>query len=599
MNKSRSGGKIMKISEVTIQNYRSISKLKMKIDNKSNLITVCGANNVGKTNFLRALDLFFSLDKDKFDANLDIPYHIAEGSRGSGYKTTIIVKFDTEDYAYVVKTIYTRNEKEGNILRLEGKKNKDNLSEKEIKQFIEKFRFVFVESSNVDFSKKISDLVTTEVLLSLDKLRTKQSRPLEILNKFTEESKKAVSGIEDEIGKTVSTFVDGVEGIDPKTWKIKILFPEFSLLREAISELIDFTLYDTNDRKIDTKGSGIQKILLYSIIDYISEEAKKKNKVIIWGLDEPEAFLQTALQKKVFRKFKEYSKTKQIFSATHSQFFINLDDTNNVFLFESTREVKEYKRKKEGIYYKVNTLINTKVGSEKVEAIRNNFGISKNDAWHIVPYNLLVEGEDDKQYLTALFKKFEIEIPNIFVANGIDKVPGYLQFLDDFCLDLEFKPKILCILDHDRAGMDKLPQLKHKKNRYKFDFDVIYIHRCDGVKESTYEYEIEDFMYPDLIRVATNKLLKIKGYKQIKKSDLSKRFSLSYTKENILKVFAEITKHNNPDKNALNIDGIEIKKYISYTCVGAINRMDDETFKSLSAEYPTIKYFIEKIAKSW
>ena len=80
-----------KISEFSITNYRSISKLKL-IFGENNLLTICGSNNVGKTNFLRALNLFFNPEKENFEATIDIPFHIAEGSRGQGYAVTLKAK---------------------------------------------------------------------------------------------------------------------------------------------------------------------------------------------------------------------------------------------------------------------------------------------------------------------------------------------------------------------------------------------------------------------------------------------------------------------------------------------------------------------------
>lgn len=61
--------------EFKIYNYRSISEIKLKIDN-ANLTVICGSNNVGKTNFLRALNLFFNPELDNFDADRDVPYHV-------------------------------------------------------------------------------------------------------------------------------------------------------------------------------------------------------------------------------------------------------------------------------------------------------------------------------------------------------------------------------------------------------------------------------------------------------------------------------------------------------------------------------------------
>ena len=76
------------IEEFSISNFRSISNLIIK-PNSSGLLTICGANNVGKTNFLRALKLFFDPKVENFDPNYDIPFHIAEGTQGGGYKTTL------------------------------------------------------------------------------------------------------------------------------------------------------------------------------------------------------------------------------------------------------------------------------------------------------------------------------------------------------------------------------------------------------------------------------------------------------------------------------------------------------------------------------
>lgn len=65
-----------KLTEFNITNYRSISSIKLT-PSSSNFLTICGSNNVGKTNFLRALKLFFNPEEENFDVENDIPYHIA------------------------------------------------------------------------------------------------------------------------------------------------------------------------------------------------------------------------------------------------------------------------------------------------------------------------------------------------------------------------------------------------------------------------------------------------------------------------------------------------------------------------------------------
>src|SRR5690606_32123936 len=109
-----------------------------------------------------------------------------------------------------------------------------------------------------------------------------------------------------------------------------------------ISNMITFTLHDSNDRQLDAKGSGIQRMILLSLINYIKTKSKKE---VIWAIDEPEAFLQPGLQKGLFKELKEISKSNQIIIATHSHFFVNIADLQNTYLLKGTKELKEYARK--------------------------------------------------------------------------------------------------------------------------------------------------------------------------------------------------------------------------------------------------------------
>jgi AAA15 family ATPase/GTPase len=62
---------MIKITEISIKRYRSINELNLFITEDYNVSTICGQNNVGKTNVLRAISLFF--DKAKFVFKEDVP----------------------------------------------------------------------------------------------------------------------------------------------------------------------------------------------------------------------------------------------------------------------------------------------------------------------------------------------------------------------------------------------------------------------------------------------------------------------------------------------------------------------------------------------
>ncbi len=168
----------------------------------------------------------------------------------------------------------------------------------------------------------------------------------------------------------------------------------------------------------------------------------------------------------MFNKLKYEASENQIFITTHSNFFIDLNNLENTFLFAGTKEVKEYSRKPDMVFYKLNTIILD--GSDYVKAmkIKEHFGLKRNDSWEIFPFNIVVEGQEDKDLLVVLFEKFNITVPNILVVGGVDKYKGYLQFINDMCSDMPIKPKLLVLFDKDGGGRSQYESLKNKSYKY-------------------------------------------------------------------------------------------------------------------------------------
>ncbi len=582
----------MKFVKVNIKRFRSINNLTVELKEGKPLI-VCGPNNVGKTNFLRALDLYFSLDKNKFYAKDDIPYDIEYGKRGAGYNTTITGWFiDTDNNKYEIKVIFKRTKEKGNIIEIKAKKNNKEITKQEAQNVIKEFRFLFIEASNIDMPKIIAEIIDEEVLpLGLDPLRRRQTEPLKILKDFVTKSKEALSGIENKISRNLNEFIEKVPGIDKDEWKVKILFAEINKLREVLANMIEFTLYDKNNSKIEAKGSGIQRIVLLSVIKYISEKIKDKN--IIWGIDEPEAFLQPALQKRVFNILLDIAKTQHIIFTTHSQYFIDITDLQNTYLFKANYEKKDFKRRPGEIFFKANTFIEKKQDDyQKLIEIKKHFGMHRNDNWEIMPYNILVEGEEDKLYFETLMQKFGFNTPNILVAGGVTKVKGYLQFLKEFCKEARFKPKIVCIFDHDTAGKKIYKEVKPNKYKEIMELDLIFIPRCDGNKSEEYDYEIEDFIYPEMILEAANDFLKRKNYNSISKEEIKKRFQSAYDKACILNFFTQIARIKNPDKKGINFENEGIKKYL---CKRSCENITKSKLNKIDSKYPQVREFLSNL----
>lgn len=582
-----------RLKDFEIKNFRSIGNLLLEIPT-NDLLVICGANNVGKTNFLRAMDLFFSLDPKKFNAYDDIPYSIAEGSRGGGYKTTLIGNFISNDglKPICIKVNFS-NLKGKSPIEIKAKRGQLKMYDATVRNFISQFRFIFIESSNIDITEKIARIINDDVLLGVEK-KKRNKATLVHLKDFIEESQKKLKEIQDEITDTIKSNVKDIKGVDSSRWKAEILFPEFNNLRDAISQLISFTLNDSNNRQIRTKGSGIQRIILFSLIEYISNKSDKKT---IWGLDEPEAFLQPGLQKQFHKKLLELGKNIPILITTHSHNFIDLSDIKNTYLFEaSAPELKLYQRRPNQSFYKTNTIINNSIGVEKINLIKNQLGIEKGDDWSILPYNLLVEGEDDRDYLSCLIKFYKLELPNIFIAEGADKMKNYLSFLNNYSAPVKgYRPKVLCLLDHDDKGIEVYKALENLiTTKYQnLEVKLKYVPRFDGDKPQDYRYEMEDLMPNAIMIDIVNDISEKTGYNKMTATEEQKRTGKAYDQKEILEFLNETVKSLNHEQEELHLLDPGRKKLI---CKIACDMIRDGKYADLLNKSNNIKDFINSIA---
>lgn len=543
----------MILRKFQIKNFRSLINVNVKfIDNLP--IVISGENNIGKTNFLRALNVYFNHihDKNLYHAETDIPHHIYYGSRGGRTKTELIGEF--ENHGKIIKLLVRFDAKGNSSYKLDSKDINDNKAF----EFLSEFKFIFIESHNIHLPTLIGAILEKDGLLALDKKRTKQSRPLKKLEEFIDLSRQAITDIENDINHCFKELTD-FDGI-LKEAKILINFAEFDRLRDVIRTMTSITLQDGNNHEIESKGSGAQRAVFLSLMKYISKNIK--NKKIIWAIDEPEAFLQPKLQRKVFETLQSMCKEDKqtIILTTHSQHFINLRNIDTVNLFIGNSEPKEYERRPGKIFYEINTQnIAFTSTSEKIKAIKEHLGINNNDGWELLPFNVLVEGEEDKKYLEKLMEAVDIEIPNIICAGGATKIAGYLQYYNDFAKDNHFpeKPKILCIFDNDKEGRESKSKINPKKLT-SLKIQSILIPRHDytilddnprNFSGQSQNWAIEDFLSPALIIETANNLLRKDKYKIIGKKQINVRNQVAHRNKIILEYLSECTSQNNPDKD--------------------------------------------------
>ena len=150
---------MLKIKEIRIERFRSIMSMVLPIDPSYNQIAFCGKNNVGKTNTLRAINLFFH--PESYQMSEDMPkFKVATGGASIHPKITICFVDEIQNISYtIVRDLSRMDENEG----LSGKKGKTSLSSEEINKLLKSCEFIYIESVNV-FMPSLIEKLTDDII---------------------------------------------------------------------------------------------------------------------------------------------------------------------------------------------------------------------------------------------------------------------------------------------------------------------------------------------------------------------------------------------------------------------------------------------------
>ena len=143
----------MRIKTISIKRFRSIMNLSLNIEDINEIVTICGANNSGKTNVLRAIEVFFK--PQKYNPEYDAPNHKFNGSRGQSVYPEIQIIFTDNIKTYEIKRVFDIN----GLKSTSGKLDGNVLQNDKIDQLINKFSFFFIPSININFHELLNNLI--------------------------------------------------------------------------------------------------------------------------------------------------------------------------------------------------------------------------------------------------------------------------------------------------------------------------------------------------------------------------------------------------------------------------------------------------------
>lgn len=516
----------MKIKRVKIKGFRTF--LDFEIDLKESLEIIVGANNSGKSNFLRALDLFFNWkieDKD-FSRSIDAPYHIAYGS-GSSSNTSIEVDLFLEKSEIDKFKDLDKKMSNENILTLKNEYTKDwkikksyidtdwntNDIDQSINKLLGRIKFMYIPTQ-IDLTKTINNLVSEEIFPSmidwywntwLAKSIKELNTKIWEIDKLTEEILKQKNQLlTEQYQDTLKSFNEITAWIELEKFSLEVSLNKDDSLSSVLWSRIQLLIKDAAHNTIESKWSWIQKLVLIALLQYFSKnndiKARYTNPFLIWGIDEPETYMQPKLQKEVKRILNEISTINQTIITTHSPKMIDIYRINNIKLFYITSELKDYKRQHWRSVYKKETKLYDKTSDNFVNKLKEHLWVESNDWWLLKDKNILFEWSDDPNYFYSTYKaimKTEIFTWTV-ICNSSTNMPSYVEFLNQQICNKELAAEsILCLLDDDNAWREARKKIKDKKYLKTFLTPSLYLSEKDN-KSDRYPKMIEDLVIPEV-----------------------------------------------------------------------------------------------------
>jgi predicted ATP-dependent endonuclease of OLD family len=341
----------MRLIKAVIHNVRSISQVEIDFDNYALLV---GENNVGKTNILIALRLFYE-DNVKFDQKSDFPKFETDDNESwvelhflttleeqSGLKK----EYHSSDNILRVRRYFLSGTSEmvktsqSNIYAYEYGKLSANLfyGAKNISQ-AKLGRIIYIpEISKTDETMKLSGPSPfREIINFLMKKVVSQSKCFTSLENafttFNDEFRKE----SDEEGFSLQTLINDIN-TSVEDWRVNFGVNVNAIRSEDIvKNLLSPYFQDLNLNKqnvsISSFGQGLQRHIIYTLLRLSTKyEDKKTSKkkdfqpdFTLILFEEPEAFLHPSQQEQLNISLKKLSEDnqQQIVATTHSSIFVS------------------------------------------------------------------------------------------------------------------------------------------------------------------------------------------------------------------------------------------------------------------------------------
>lgn len=439
----------MKIKSIHIQNFRSIRDETLTFP-KNGLVSLIGANNAGKSNFLRAIDLILGeywASKEKLE-----DYDFYGGNRS----TTIIIEilFDNDR-----SVIFNSDEKWPRYLDSRGQKitewNKPEDSTGQIKDdfpctYLSADRGITKDLSLNKWSlmgkvaKSFNATLTDEKKLLLNDHFGKVKEIFETVDNFSN------------FEKDFTNYFDEMQSDSP--YKLKINFKPFT--PNNYFKTINVLASDSNminDLDLEELGDGAKTLTILALLRSYAKNFRNASGIL--AIEEPEIYLHPQARRHLFSVLREIADTGiQVIYTTHDAAFLEFSE------FESIRKIYKHKNLEEDgrqetrinsvkaidlISFAKDTGVTATVTPESIrEFYRSQSNLRLSEAF-FSRLVILVEGQTEELALPVYLKNSGIDCDKLGIS--ILSVAGKSQIPKYWRLFYKFHIPMIIVFDGDKS----------------------------------------------------------------------------------------------------------------------------------------------------
>ena len=459
----------MFISEVRVSNFRSLVDASVQLTGYTALV---GLNDAGKSNLLRALNLFFNGETD-LGESLSFERDFSQNAKIGVKKArqiTIEVDLKPPGHYRDAEPIVWRK----TYRALSTGTHSDEVLRKDGQPFSHKSRTASWARS---MAFEYVPAVRGKPFFNNLKRRLHATLAATVAPKLTSASDAFLAGLRAE-----------VRAIESESERLLELRTEFSLPSDLgdLFEALEFNTADSANitTALTYRGDGVQGRHVPLILKFLADQRKKNSakgrapSETVWGFEEPENNLELAKQMDVAREFETYCRDIQVVVSTHSPAFYRTAKTSDIGSLQfASRKIGATTYDSEPLAEAVDGTLGLMPFVEPYleEAVRQReqliASIRDAEAEGLLTGGnaIYVEGETDATILKAATEALKIELGGSFVFKA--GLGAGANWVADCCIARIALPDLrgiaIALFDDDEAGRSASEHLKHCANSLK------------------------------------------------------------------------------------------------------------------------------------